>query len=62
MTKDDNEKRLDAIIDEASKLPIEKQESILAIIRGMLFTRKYFMEQERKEKAMRGTDSCEGIG
>lgn len=38
-------KRLNAIIDGASKLPIENQEYILATIKGMLFTRNLMMAQ-----------------
>lgn len=38
-------KRLNAIIDGASKLPIENQEYILATIKGMLFTRNLMIAQ-----------------
>lgn len=45
MTKD-NDNLLDEIIDEASKLPIEKQEYVLAVIRGMVFTGKCYKKQD----------------
>lgn len=38
-------KRLNAIVDGASKLPIENQEYILTTIKGMLFTRNLLMRQ-----------------
>ena len=37
--------RLDEIVEEASKLPIENQEYILATIRGMLFTKNHMLNQ-----------------
>lgn len=45
MTKAEDTKRLDAIVDGASKLPVENQEYILTTIRGMLFTRNLLMKQ-----------------
>lgn len=39
MTKVEDVKRLDAIVDGASKLLVENQEYILTTIKGMLFTR-----------------------
>lgn len=38
-------RRLDAIVDGASRLPIESQEYILATIKGMLFTRNLLIKQ-----------------
>ena len=38
-------KRLDAIVEGASKLPVESQEYILATIKGMLFTRDLLTKQ-----------------
>lgn len=38
-----------AILDEASKLPVCKQEQVLAVIRGMLFTRSCFLKEEEKK-------------
>lgn len=38
-------KRLDAIVDGASKLPVENQEYILTTIKGMLFTRNLLLKQ-----------------
>lgn len=49
MTKVEDVKRLDAIVDGASKLPIENQEYILATIKGMLFTRKIMSKQQEKQ-------------
>lgn len=45
LTKTDDKKRLDAIIEGASKLPIENQEYILTTIKGMLFTRNLIENQ-----------------
>lgn len=41
-------KRLDAIVDGASKLPIENQEYILTTIKGMLFTRNLLLKQVKQ--------------
>ena len=38
-------KRLDAIVEGASRLPVESQEYILATIKGMLFTRDLLTKQ-----------------
>lgn len=38
-----------AILNEASKLPLIKQEQILAVIKGMLFTRSCFLKEEGKK-------------
>lgn len=43
--------RLDEIIEGASKLSVEKQELILAVIEGMVFTRRHLKEQEVQEPA-----------
>lgn len=40
------EERLDAIIEEASKLPLELQEYILATIKGMLLAKEQTLKQE----------------
>lgn len=40
------EERLDAIIEEASKLPLELQEYILATIKGMLLVKEQTIKQE----------------
>lgn len=45
MTKAEDKKRLDAIVEGASKLPVEKQERILTTIKGMLFTRSLLTKQ-----------------
>lgn len=45
-TKD--RKRLDVIVDGASRLPVENQEYILATIKGMLFTRNLLMKEDDK--------------
>ncbi len=45
MTKVNDIKRLDAIVDGASKLPVENQEYILNTIKGMLFTRDLLMKK-----------------
>lgn len=45
MTKIEDIKRLDAIVDGASQLPIENQEYILTTIKGMLFTRNLLTRQ-----------------
>ena len=57
---------VETIVLEASKLPVEGQEYILATIRGMLFTRQ-LMEKEMKEKALqhsrrsiKGEKPCKG--
>ena len=50
MTKVEDVKRLDEIVDGASKLPIENQEYILTTIRGMLFTRNLLQRQEQPRK------------
>lgn len=38
------------ILGEASKLSVSKQEQVLAVIRGMLFTRSCFLEKEEEKK------------
>lgn len=43
--RDKHVSRLDAIVEGASKLPIEKQEYILTTIRGMLFTRSLLLKE-----------------
>lgn len=48
MIKTDDVKRLDAIVDGASKLPVENQEYILTTIKGMLFTRNLLEKQNSK--------------
>ena len=45
-----NMNRLDKIIDEASRLPVEKQECILAMIKGMLYVRNSLADQEKSHK------------
>lgn len=45
MTKVEDRNRLDTIVDDVSKLPVENQECILATIKGMLFTRKLLSKQ-----------------
>lgn len=49
MTKEDV-KRLDAIVDGASKLPVENQEYILTTIKGMLFTRNLLLKQAEQPR------------
>lgn len=41
--------RLKAILEEASMLSVNEQEQVLAVIRGMLFTRSCFLEKEEKK-------------
>ena len=48
MTKVEDVKRLNAIVDGASKLPIENQEYILTTIKGMLFTRNLLAKQQNQ--------------
>lgn len=48
MTKAEEDSRLEAIVDGASRLPVENQEYILAAIRGMLFTRRLLLRQSRE--------------
>lgn len=50
MTKVEDVKRLDAIVDGVSKLPIESQEYILTTIKGMLFTRNLLMKQSEQPR------------
>ncbi len=45
MTKAGDKKRLDAIVEGASRLPIENQEHILTAIKGMLFTRSLLLKK-----------------
>lgn len=40
--------RLDAIMEYGSKLTVENQELILAVIQGMLFTRRLLTETKEK--------------
>ena len=49
MAKVEDIKRLDAIVDGASELPIENQEYILATIRGMLFTRHQLTKPKKPD-------------
>lgn len=42
----EEEERLDAIIEEASKLPLELQEYILATIKGMLLVKEQTIKHE----------------
>lgn len=42
--------RLDEIIERAGELPVENQELILAVMQGMLFTRKLLTEPKEKEE------------
>lgn len=39
-----------AILEEASKLSVSGQEQVLAVIRGMLFTRSCFLEKKEEKK------------
>lgn len=48
MTEADKGNRLNAIIEGASKLPVENQEYILAVIKGMLFTRSLLAKQDNQ--------------
>ena len=50
MTKVEAVKRLDAIVDGASKLPVENQEYILTTIKGMLFTRNLLLKQAEQPR------------
>lgn len=50
MTNVEEVKRLDAIVDGASKLPVENQEYILTTIKGMLFTRNLMMTQAEQPR------------
>ena len=42
--------RLNEILDGASKLPLECQEHVLAVIRGMIFTREITKREFEKDK------------
>lgn len=44
-----HESKTKAILEEASKLPVSKQEQVLAVIRGMLFTRSCFLKEKDRE-------------
>lgn len=44
---------VETIVLEASKLPIESQEYVLVLIRGMLFTKEQ-IEKKHKEEALKG--------
>lgn len=46
-----NKDKLDEIIEQASKLPVENQEFILATIQGMLFTKKHMLNQNAKNSS-----------
>ena len=50
MSKTAEIKRLDEIIEGASKLPIENQEYILTTIKGMLFTKQLLLKQNQQLK------------
>lgn len=50
-------KRLDAIIDGASKLPMENQEYILTTIKGMLFTRNLLLKQHTQKETEQKNDT-----
>lgn len=50
MTKVEDVKRLDAIVNGASKLPVENQEYILTTIKGMLFTRNLMIAQAEQSR------------
>ncbi len=52
MTKAEDVKRLDAIVDGVSKLPIENQEYILTTIKGMLFTRRLLTKQNNQSREL----------
>lgn len=45
--------RLDAIMEHAGKLTVENQELILAVIRGMLFTRRLLTKPKEKEQTVK---------
>lgn len=49
LTKVEDIKRLNEIVDGASRLPVENQECILFSIRAMLFTRNVIMRQLKNE-------------
>lgn len=42
--------RPEIILEEASKLSVNNQEYVLAVIRGMLFTRSCFLKKKKEEK------------
>lgn len=42
--------RLNEILDGASQLPLECQEHVLAVIRGMLFTKEIMKKEENKKQ------------
>lgn len=52
-------KRLEAIVDGASKLPIENQEYILTTIKGMLLTRNLMMSQAKQPRRPAAIQVCE---
>ena len=57
MTKVEDIKRLNAIVDGASRLPVENQECILFTIRGMLFTRDLIMRKQKNNVAQKQNES-----
>ena len=48
MTRPNNFRKLNAIMEEASKLPLEEQEVLLAVIRGMQVTRRSLTKSRRR--------------
>ena len=48
MTKPKNFRKVNAIMEEASKLPLEEQEVLLAVIRGMQVTRRSLTKSRRR--------------
>ena len=48
MTKPKNFRKVNAIMEEANKLPLEEQEVLLAVIRGMQVTRRSLTKSRRR--------------
>lgn len=48
MTRPNNFRKVNAIMEEASKLPLEEQEVLLAVIRGMQVTRRRLTKSRRR--------------
>lgn len=49
--------RLDAIIEGASKLSVEEQKLILAVIEGMVFTKRHLQKREVQDPANKNLKS-----
>ena len=59
MTRPKDFQKLNTIMEEAGKLPLEEQEMLLAVIRGMQVTRRSMTKSRRRSSRLPQQKECQ---